>query len=170
MTTIKYEIKIDAPPAQVWQALADFGNIALYNPGVPKSYLTSAQGEGVGATRHCDLSFAGGSLEERIIDWQEGRSYTVEIYDGQKVPPADYIHVTLAVQPDGKGSRASTHMEYKLKYGVLGALMDRLMVNKGMSGGMQGLLAGLKHYCETGEPVESEQQVNLQAVAATTSP
>jgi uncharacterized protein YndB with AHSA1/START domain len=169
MTTIQHEVYIAAPPAQVWQALADFGNIAIYNPGVSHSYLTSEQEQGVGMTRHCDLTLPGASLEERIIDWQEGQSYTLEIYQGQKLPPVHYIHVTLAVQPESEGSRASTRMEYKLKYGFLGALMDRLMVNKGMSGGMQGLLAGLKHYCETGELVESEQQVSLHAVAATAS-
>jgi hypothetical protein len=50
-------------------------------------------------------------------------------------------------------------MVYELKYGPLGALMDRLMVRKAMSQGMEGLLAGLKHYSETGK------QVNLTAVA-----
>jgi uncharacterized protein YndB with AHSA1/START domain len=166
MTTIKHEVYINAPQEQVWQALANYGNIAIYNSGVTQSYVTSEQAEGVGATRHCDLALPGASLEERIIEWHEGQSYKVEIYQGEKVPPAHYIHITLTVQPEGEGSRASTHMEYQLKYGILGALMDRLMVHKGMSGGMQGLLAGLKHYCETGEAVESEQQVDLQAVAA----
>jgi len=169
VTTILRTIYIDAAPDQVWRALADFGNIARYNPGVPQSYVTSDQAEGVGATRHCDLAMAGASLEERIIDWQEGQSYTVEIYDGEKLPPVHHIHVTLSMEPDGEGTRAMTHMTYQLKFGPLGALLDRWMVRKNMSQGMEGLLAGLKHYCETGETVASAQQVNLTAVTSVAS-
>ncbi|MBI1294024.1 hypothetical protein GC175_03570 [bacterium] len=72
------------------------------------------------------------------------------------------IQVTLAVQAEGDGSIASTVMVDQPKYGPLGQLMDVMMMRKGMAGGMQGLLAGLKHYCEKAE-VQSPnpQSLNL---------
>ena len=86
MTTITREVWIDAPHDKVWRILADFGGIYKYNPGVSNSHSTSSANEGVGATRHCDLLPAG-SVEERIIAWNEGRDYKLEIYDGRGVPP-----------------------------------------------------------------------------------
>ena len=56
MTTLTREVRINAPKEKVWDILADFGNIYLFNPGVPKSYLTSDQQVGVGTTRHCDVA------------------------------------------------------------------------------------------------------------------
>lgn len=166
MTRLQHEVSINASPSQVWQALADFGNISVYNPGIPKSYLTSAQSVGIGATRHCDLSQPGMALEERIIDWKEGEAYTIEVHGGEKLPPVEHMQVTLAVRSEANGSIASTVIVYQPKYGVIGFLMDMMMMRKGMAGGMQGLLAGLKHYCETGERVESNQQIDLDVVVA----
>ena len=165
MSTVKREVRIDAPYEKVWSTMANFGDIYTYNPGVPHSYLTSEQETGVGTTRHCDLAFAGASIEERILEWNEGDSYTLEIFDGKKLPPVEYIRVTLAARPHGEGAIASTYMEYKLKYGPVGALMDRLMVHRQMAQGMEGLLAGLKFYSETGQPVDSPKEINTAAVA-----
>ncbi len=55
MSTIIREVQIEAPQDKVWRALADFGNIAWFNPGVPQSYVTSEQREGIGATRQVNL-------------------------------------------------------------------------------------------------------------------
>ncbi len=55
MTRISREIRIHAPKEKVWAAIADLGAIQDFHPGVKKSYYTSEQREGVGASRHCDL-------------------------------------------------------------------------------------------------------------------
>lgn len=49
------------------------------------------------------------------------------------------------------GKRA---IEYSLKMGPVGALMDATLVKPQFSKGFGGLLAGLKHYTETGEQVD----------------
>lgn len=41
-------------------------------------------------------------------------------------------------------------MEYELKFGPVGQLMDALMVRKKWNASIQGLFAGFKHYVETG--------------------
>ena len=43
-------IHIDAPRSHVWETIADLGGIQTFHPGVTRSYYTSEQTEGVGAS------------------------------------------------------------------------------------------------------------------------
>lgn len=121
MTKLTYQIHIDAPREKVWAILADLGAIQNFNPSVSKSYYTSESKEGVGASRHCTL-LPTGAVEERIIDWHEGESYTIEIYEGEKTPPFKTNFGRISVKEDGQGSVASMTFEYSLKYGPIGTL------------------------------------------------
>ncbi len=165
MTTIIREISIDAPVQKVWSILADFGGIYKFNPGVSKSYSTSSTNEGVGATRHCDLLPAG-SVEERIIEWHDGRDYKIEIYAGKGTPPFKTAVGHLKVLPDGSRTKVSMHFHYSLKFGPIGSLMDRLLVKKQFSKAVPGILVGLKHYAETGEMVDGKVRLDRQLVTA----
>lgn len=164
MTTLTREVWINAPTEKVWAILADFGNIAVFNPGVPRSYLTSRQQQGVGATRHCDLAVAGASVEERIIAWTEGESMQIEIYRGTKTPPFKKAVATLTVTAEKGGTRVRGDLAYSLKLGPLGFLMDKLMVAPQFGKAWTGVLAGLKYYAETGQPVEGPRGLNFEPV------
>ena len=165
MTTIIREIKINASQKEVWDILADFGGIYKFNPGVPSSHSTSPGNGGLGATRHCDLLPAG-SVEERIIEWHEGRDYKIEIYAGKGTPPFKTAVGHLSVQPDGSGTQVRMHFEYRLKFGLVGKLMDQMLVKRQFSKAVPGILAGLKHYAETGELVNNNVRLNFQPVTA----
>ncbi len=167
MTKIIREIQIDIPKEKVWQVMADFGGVQNYNPNVKKSYATSKANGGLGATRHCDLTMFGASVEERITDWQEGRKYTIEVYDSKKAPPFKESVAYLAVRDDGRGGSIVTGaFYYALKFGPIGFLMDQLIVKSQFEKGFTRLLAGLKHHCETGETVDTDTAVNTSAVFA----
>lgn len=165
MTTITHEVRINAPKEKVWAILADLGGIQTFNPNVSKSYYTSDSKEGVGASRHCDL-LPMGAVEEQVIEWRSGESYTIKITEGQKIPPFKHNFGRLSVKEDGRGSIATMHFEYTLKYGFIGALMDRLMVKSQFSKAIPGILVGLKHYAETGEPVDRQVYKRLRQAAA----
>ena len=156
MTTVTREVWINAPVEEVWALLADFGNIYLFNPNVPKSYLTSSQQQGVGTTRHCDLNVAGASIEERIVDWQEGKSMTIDIYEGKKSPPFKTALATIRVASEKGGTKVTGTLEYKMKFGPVGSLMDVAMVKPQFGKAWSLLFAGLKHYAETGEEINGE--------------
>lgn len=164
MTQVTGEVRINAPREQVWAALADFGGIYKFNPGVPTSHATSEANEGIGATRHCDLSVSGSSIEERIIDWVEGEKYAIEIYDGKKAPPLKSAVARIAVEDDGPNAIVRGQIDYELKYGPVGSLMDAMMVKSQFNKGWNGLFAGLKHYVETGEEVDGLDGLDLDAV------
>ncbi len=54
---------------------------------------------------------------------------------------------------DGDGTIVSVSPDYQLKFGPIGALVDRLILGRQMRKGMDELLAGLKYHVETGELV-----------------
>lgn len=74
-----------APQAAVWQVLADFPNISVWNTGVKASHATSDATSGVGAKRHCDLAPVG-TLEETIAEWDEGNRLVINIDSATKLP------------------------------------------------------------------------------------
>ena len=58
--------------------------------------------------------------------------------------------VTKAEDSDGSGTMVHQRMEYELKFGPVGKLMDAIMVKRKWDAGIKGFFAGLKHYVETG--------------------
>ncbi|RMF77086.1 MAG: SRPBCC family protein [Chloroflexi bacterium] len=165
MTRISDEIRINAPKARVWEVVADIGAVQRYHPAVAKSWYTTEQRDGVGACRHCDL-LPMGTVEERITEWNEGESYTIEIYESSKTPPFDKAVAFISLHEDGEETVVRMEITYTMKFGPLGALMDALMVRKQFSKVVPNLLAGLKHHVETGEEVDRDVFKRLRESAA----
>lgn len=165
MTQFSDEVRINAPKARVWEVLANIGSVQRYHPGVAKSWYTTEQREGVGACRHCDL-LPMGTVEERIVEWNEGESYTIEIYEGSKTPPFNKAFAYISLRVDGDATVVRMTMEYTMKFGPIGALMDALIVRKQFEKVAPSLLAGLKHHVETGEEIDREVFKRLRAGAA----
>ena len=167
MATLIREIRINAPKEQVWDVLADFGGIQAFNPSVPNSFTTTGQNSGVGAERHCDLALAGASLEERITEWVDGEKMVIEIYEGKKTPPFKKAFATISVRESGPNATiVRGTLDYTLKFGPIGSLMDTFMVKPQFSNAWAGLFAGLKHYVETGEEVSSPSGLDFASVQA----
>ena len=153
MTLLTAEVHIDAPKEKVWEVLANLGDIYKWNPGVARSNWTSDQKQGVGASRHCDLQNPSGTLEERAIEWREGEGYKIDVYESS-LPLKNTVE--FAIEPEGAGTRAYVTVDYRLKFGPVGALLDVLFVRRQMQKGFDQLLAGLKYHVETGKPVDDK--------------
>ncbi|MFQ6019732.1 MAG: SRPBCC family protein [Dehalococcoidia bacterium] len=151
MAHFSVQIRIDAPKERVWQVLADLGGIYKWNPGVSRSYSTSKNSQGDGATRHCNLQKEGDYLKERAMDWREGEGYKIDVYESNL--PLSRNIVEFSIEADGDGTIVKVTPHYALKYGLLGSLMNRLLVQRQFKKGMADLLAGLKYHVETGELV-----------------
>ena len=154
MAQFKVQIRINAPKEKVWAVLADIGGIYRWNPGVTHSYSTSETNDGEGATRHCDLYNPKGYLKERVLDWREGEGFKIDIYETNL--PIERNVVDFSVETDGDGTIVKVSPDYAIKYGLLGALVDWLFIQRKLKQGMDGLLAGLKYHVETGELVGTE--------------
>ena len=159
MSRLASSVHIEAPPEKVWDVLADFGGVSRFNPSVPTSYSTSPQLEGVGATRHCNLKPMG-SVEERIIEWDEGAGYKVDIYDSSKVPPFRRSHADLRIEAEGDGTRFTGTLDYELRHGVV----DRLGARAQFAKAWRRFAAGLQSYVETGVEVDHPKSVSVDPV------
>lgn len=166
-TQIIREIQINLSPEQVWAKLADFGNICHGHPSVKKSFVTSAQKSGVGATRHCDFTMMGATAEERVVEWTEGQSITIEVYELRKMPGIDKLSLQLSIQPHARGSMLRGTMVYTMK-NVLFDLFNALAMKKMNANLLDGIMAGHKKYMETGVIVNEKTPLDLGQVLKVT--
>ncbi len=106
--------------------------------------MKGEQASGVGAIRQCDL-MGGGHIVEKVIDWKDGESYTIEVTETSL--PLKRARTTLSVAPtDVNASRVTMTIDYTPTYGPIGLLVDLLMMRSAVRGQMIGILAGLSTY------------------------
>jgi ligand-binding SRPBCC domain-containing protein len=146
MTVLENEIRIDAPPAKVWRVLAALDELDRYDPGVARSEIVTPSRDGPGSARRCDLK-PGGWFKEKVADWQPNETLSFELVECSL--PVRRLKHSYTLTADGAGTLVRQRMEYELKFGPMGKLMDVLMVRKKWDAGIKGFFAGLKRYVET---------------------
>lgn len=151
MPTVRVEKSISAAPTAVWPLLEDFKQIDLFNPNLSRSFhLEGSPERGLGAERQCDLVDGKNWIRERVIDWRPGEGYTVEITDGTF--PIEDIRTKLGALPEGGGSRAYMELSYRPKFGLLGRVLDVVMLRRMMRGTMAKVLDGLAEQAVIPQP------------------
>jgi ligand-binding SRPBCC domain-containing protein len=146
MTVLENSIRIDATPEKVWSVLASLDALAKYDPGVSRSEIVSSTKEGPGAARKCDLK-PGGWFKERVADWRPNEALSFELYECTL--PVRRLRHDYTLVREGSATVVRQRMEYALKFGPLGKLLDALMVRRKWDAGIKGFLSGLKRYAET---------------------
>ena len=149
MTTVTSEIRIDASRGEVWDVLADLGSVSVWNPAISNSYYTSEAKEGLEASRHCDFP-DGGYVKENTLEWNPGESFKLDIYEG--TVPFDSANAGISLADDGDGTIATVVIEYDLKAGV--PVDPQEVERQNRDEVIPLILAGLKHYVETGDPLQ----------------
>ncbi|MGH9659438.1 MAG: SRPBCC family protein [Bryobacteraceae bacterium] len=147
MTVLENSIRIEAPPEKVWSVLSSLDALDPYDPGITKSEIVTPSREGLGSARRCDLT-PGGWFKEKVADWRPNESLSFELFECTL--PVRRLKHSYTLTPDGSGTLVRQRMEYDLKFGPVGKLMDAIMVRKKWDAGIKGFFAGLKHYVETG--------------------
>ena len=142
---LENSIRIDTTPDKVWSVLASLDALAKYDPGVTKSEIVSAAKEGPGAARRCDLT-PGGWFKERVTDWRPGEALSFELYECSL--PVRRLRHSYTLVPEGGATVVRQRMEYALKLGPLGKLLDAVMVRRKWDAGIKGFLSGLKRFAE----------------------
>lgn len=163
ITTIKREITIQLPKEKVWALLADFGNVCHGHPKVSKSFITSSNTQGLGATRHCDFTMMGASAEEKIVAWNEGNSMKIEVYELKKMPGIKELSLDLSIKESGKDTILRGELNYSMKNAFFD-FMNNLMMKKMNAELIDGIMAGHKKYFETGEIVTEKTKLELNKV------
>lgn len=141
MHSIQHDIHIDAGPDQVWSVLADLGSFADWSPVVRR--VEHAGADGVGATRTCHVAPMG-RLDEEVIDWEPGRRMALRTTGGMPMTAT----ATWTVEPASDGTRAAVRLDYELKGGAAGRLLDRVMVRRQFDRNFARNLEGLRDHVE----------------------
>ena len=167
MTSVTSEIRINAPKEKVWNIIADLGAVQNFHPGVRQSYYSSENKNGLGASRVCELLPAG-KIEERATEWKEGEGFVLEVEPIEKAPPFKKAFGRMVLKEDGDQTLVTLTFEYTLKFGPVGSLMDAFMVRPQFKKIVPNVLAGLKHFTDTGEEITPEvlRKVRLAAAPA----
>lgn len=144
MTTIlEHQIFAACPPQQVWALLSDLEAVQRYNPGVRTAVVRGTQRAGVGAVRSCEL-VPKGRVVERVTHWEEGRAVGLELVEHEW--PVEFMRWVTRVEPHDGGTRITQALEYQVRFGPLGWLLDALVMKRKLTASLDEVFASLARH------------------------
>jgi ligand-binding SRPBCC domain-containing protein len=146
MTTLDNHIDITATPLEVWAVVADLGRLADYDPVVITSTVVGEQQEGLGARRRCNAR-QGRFFVEEVTVWEPPHRLQFTIVECN-LPTRTLTH-TYSLKATPSGTSVTQQMQYDMRFGVFGQLLDRLVVRRTSDRGIKGFFTGLKRAVET---------------------
>jgi ribosome-associated toxin RatA of RatAB toxin-antitoxin module len=146
MATLCNEIIIDALIEKVWEALSKIEELEKYDPTVKRSRALTPAGSGIGAIRKVDMKDGKNWFEEKVTIWKQNDALTYELTACSF--PIQQLKHGYRFEQIGYQTKVSQVMEYKVKYGLIGKILDALMIRKQSDAGIKKFFAGLKSYIE----------------------
>jgi hypothetical protein len=149
MTTIHHEVHAACPPERVWALLEDLEAVQRYNPGVRRAAIEGPQRTGVGARRSCDL-LPKGRVVERVTHWEDGRALGLELAESDW--PLHFMRWVTRIEPRNGGACITQSLEYRVKFGPLGWLLDRMVMKRKLTATLDAVFASLVQHAESAAP------------------
>ena len=146
MATIHNEITIKASTDKVWQLLTDLEMLDKYDPTVKKSTLVSTEKTGIGAKRKVLMLDGKNWFDEKVTVFKPNEALTYQLTDCSF--PIKGLQHSYSFEKVGSQTKVKQVMEYTVKFGLLGKLLDTLMIRKQSDSGIKKFFGGLKAYAE----------------------
>ncbi len=146
MGKINNEITINAGVEKIWDILTQPAMLDKYDPTVKKSTLVSIEKTGLGAKRKVDMLDGKNWFEEKITEFEPNTALTYQLTDCSF--PIKGLKHSYRFEKVGNQTKVKQVMEYTVKFGLLGKVMDSLMIRKQSDAGIKKFFAGLKNYAE----------------------
>ena len=146
MAIIKNEIMIDAPLEKIWGALTQIEMLDQYDPTVKKSTALTNSKTGVGARRKVEMLDGKNWFEETCTEAVPNMALTYELTACSF--PVHKLKHSYSFKAEGRNVKVSQIMEYNVKFGFLGKIMDALVVRRQSDAGIKKFFTGLKNYLE----------------------
>ena len=146
MTTLHNRITIDASVDRLWAVLSDLEELDKYDPTVKTATITSTQRTGLNAARKVLMRDGKNWFEEKITEFAPGELLCYQLTDCSF--PIKGLRHSYRFKPTPSGTEVEQVMEYTVKFGLLGKVLDRLMIRKQTSAGIKKFFSGLKIHAE----------------------
>lgn len=146
MATLNNEITIDAPIEKIWEALSVIDQLEKFDPTVKKSLVITDARMGLHAMRKVEMRDGKNWFKERVTEYVPHQSLAYQLTDCT-FPMKELTH-RYTFENKGKAIIVKQVMQYTVKFGLLGQLLDTLMIRKQTQGGIQKFLVGLKAFAE----------------------
>lgn len=158
-STASTEVRIAMPPDQAWKKMCDLSKPHFYVPGLTGCQITTAQRQGIGASRRV-FQKSRAPMDETVIDWQEGQGFVIRLHNGDRPPmPFREARFVYRIEADGAGGTIfKPSMIYTVRGAAVGRLLDRLFLNRVICGAVRNVALNLKQYYETGRPSNPDCQ------------
>lgn len=145
MRVLTERVEISAPAQAVWEVLADFGGVADWAPYMKTSHLIGDKRIGVGTRRGMRHAW-GFRFEEAVTEWNDGLGYSFDVFRAP-FPMKDVQESWVAGRENGY-STVTTRVNYGMKLGFIGSMLDWLLVRFVVKREMRAGLRGLKKHLE----------------------
>ena len=146
MATIHNEITINAPIEKIWTALTEIDLLDKYDPTVKKSSAITSVKSGIGAKRKVDMLDGKNWFEEKITEYKTNEALTYELTACSF--PVHKLKHSYSIEKIGNQIRVQQVMDYTVKFGLFGKVLDAMMIRKQSDTGIKKFFVGLKSYAE----------------------
>src|SRR5262249_10051939 len=96
-------------------------------------------------TRVCELA-PKGRVVERVTRWEDGRALGLEVAESDW--PIHFMRWVTRVEAADGGTRITQELEYRVKFGPVGWLLDRLAMERKLRASLEGIFASLVKHAE----------------------
>ena len=147
MATIHNEITVNASVEKIWEALANIELLDKYDPTVKKSTALSENKSGLNAKRKVLMLDGKNWFDEKVTVFKPNEALTYQLTDCSF--PIKGLQHSYSFEKIGSQTKVKQVMQYTVKFGLLGKLLDAMMIRKQSDSGIKKFFAGLKSYAET---------------------
>ena len=140
------DITINASIDKIWSILTDLELLDKTDPTVKKATLISENKTGLEAKRKVLMQDGKNWFDEKITIFKTNEDLPYQLTDSSF--PINALKHTYSFQKIGNQTKVQQVMEYTVKFGILGVLMDKMMIGKQFNSGINKFLTGLKNYAE----------------------
>jgi uncharacterized membrane protein len=151
MSRVSHAIEINQPPSVVSKTLLGANRLREWAPVIVSSTCSEELlKEGTNFSVKADLKRIGGPKFE--FDNVVAKLTDNEVVWRQVKGPMKRMEWRFELAPTEKGTMLTLTMDYDMPYSIMGALMDKLKMNRVIGNACQMNLEGLKRKVESGQP------------------
>src|ERR687895_2198611 len=160
MSQLSTQVQIKAPADKLWEVLVDLDSLSQWVPANTSSETASQNSDAMTTAQYYGANpFP--NAEERAIGWEEGHHYA---YGVKNIGPIRSAYNRFSLNRVGEGETVLTQtLDFQMKLGPVGALMDTLVFRPQFCKQMEQSLAALKEYVEHNEAVDISVDLALTA-------